>query len=850
MRDVRMRIRAWVLAIVCSLLVSGTLVIGGPTNEGGSSFTPHSTIYIFGNEDFVAANGVTGGNGTELNPFVIEGWEIEAGKVSGITIRETTANFVIRNVFVHSAELTYFGISLRSLVNGRIEASNITGNWMGVNVRSSNSLFIEENNIADNEEGLHIKDSKDMLIKGNRVESNGPHDGLVLANSSNITIQANTFSRNERVGALISSSNDVSLINNEVRTSQYEGVLVSLSNDVSFTGNLYADNPTGLRIFSSSSISTSDSEATRNAIQGMHFESSSFITVDLSRFIDNDVHGIHVSDSDNVSISRSIFRTNQFGTYISTSRDIQLTDNTPFSNGHGVYVGTSSKVTFSGNEVYDGWVHGIVVTDSNELSFTRNRLHSNNADGIRLTQTTNSTVTNNIFSENLRGVFLENSVGIVTFHNEFKDNTNQVRDNKGNENSWESGYPTGGNHWSDYVGADQFQGPDQNESDPDGIGDVPYDIDSNSRDFYPLISPPWNLPSAPENLQASWGDGYVNLTWIPPGSDGGFPITKYKVYRRTGAGGEIHLADEPWFTYFNDTTVENGERHYFRVAAVNGVGEGPKSNEAASIPTAVPEPPSDLKAVLSGNDKENVAVNWSLSMDDGSGQGSVIEYKVFRGSNFSSDGDGYQSVANLMNGSFEFEDGLVGEGDPNNYFYRVCAVDVNNKTRCSDDQVGKFARSLAKGPNLVSVPLMLEDSRVDSILGRVPFSEAWFFDSVNKKWSSIVKSKPYGQGTPIIGHTHGFWLNVTEDSNLTVAGLVPSAPNIFLTAGWNLVGFPSFNQDISVGDVKSLWTAQWVEGCDSLALPYNLQKLKDSEVVLAGYGYWVWVESSGSFPLG
>jgi hypothetical protein len=146
--------------------------------------------------------------------------------------------------------------------------------------------------------------------------------------------------------------------------------------------------------------------------------------------------------------------------------------------------------------------------------------------------------------------------------------------------------------------------------------------------------------------------------------------------------------------------------------------------------------------------------------------------------------------------------------------------------------------------------LILDDPKVDSILGSVPFSEAWFFDSENKRWSSIVRSKPYVQGTSVIGHTRGFWLNVTEDSNLTVAGLVPSAPNIFLTAGWNLIGFPSFNQNITVGDLKSMWTARLVEGFDPLTSPYNLRKLQDSEIVLVGYGYWVWVESSGAFQLG
>ena len=44
-------------------------------------------------------------------------------------------------------------------------------------------------------------------------------------------------------------------------------------------------------------------------------------------------------------------------------------------------------------------------------------------------------------------------------------------------NTWDDGYPSGGNYWSDYVGVDSNQ---------DGIVDYPYVLDANNTDNYPL----------------------------------------------------------------------------------------------------------------------------------------------------------------------------------------------------------------------------------------------------------------------------------------------------------------------------------------------------------------------------
>jgi parallel beta-helix repeat protein len=60
------------------------------------------------------------------------------------------------------------------------------------------------------------------------------------------------------------------------------------------------------------------------------------------------------------------------------------------------------------------------------------------------------------------------------YNNNFINNTEQLW--VGSYNFWDNGYPQGGNYFSDYTGTDNYSGPDQNEANPDGIGDAPFDL--------------------------------------------------------------------------------------------------------------------------------------------------------------------------------------------------------------------------------------------------------------------------------------------------------------------------------------------------------------------------------------
>lgn len=252
-----------------------------------------------------------------------------------------------------------------------------------------------------------------------------------------------------------------------------------------------------------------------------------------------------------------------------------------------------------------------------------------------------------------------------------------------------------------------------------------------------------------------------------------------------------------------------------------------------------PREPVNVDARLSGENLENVTLTWSLSPDDKAGSRSVVGYKILRNLTYMEDAAGYQLLASLPNGTDTFVDSLAGEGNPSTYFYCICAFDASDNTECTAEQSGKFANPLYRGPNLVSIPLMQSNESIETVLQTVEYEKAWFYDSFSQEWRWFMNSKNYRRGLWNISHTEGLWMNVTTNSNLTVAGIVPAQTQIQLHKGWNLVGFPSFDPMYSVSDLKATVAVDRVEAFDPSAPPNFLRMLADTEFLGPSQGYWV-----------
>jgi len=138
---------------------------------------------------------------------------------------------------------------------------------------------------------------------------------------------------------------------------------------------------------------------------------------------------------------------------------------------------------------------------------------------------------------------------------------------------------------------------------------------------------PMDVPTYPLDLLADAGDRCVNLTWNAPWDNKGSPIEEYRIYRRTGDSEVLMISSQRSDTLsFNDTGLTNGIQYFYGVSAINEVGESSVSPEVEAVPMGLPDPPSNLKCTLTGN---NAELSWSPPGFDGGSR--ILKYRIYKG---------------------------------------------------------------------------------------------------------------------------------------------------------------------------------------------------------------------------
>ena len=205
--------------------------------------------------------------------------------------------------------------------------------------------------------------------------------------------------------------------------------------------------------------------------------------------------GIYLVSANDCTIFNNIVVDNRWGISASRSCENKIADNELSNNFIGIVIIFSSSNNSITNNILSLNSGGFYLQSSsnyNTISF--NTITSNN-DGIGMHDCNGNWIINNEISNSstigFRAVKSDNN---KIYHNNLINNANQAYDD--GTNSWDNGYPSGGNYWSDYIGVDLYHGLNQNIPGRDGIGDIPYNIagGAGALDKYPLMIPTLMIP--------------------------------------------------------------------------------------------------------------------------------------------------------------------------------------------------------------------------------------------------------------------------------------------------------------------------------------------------------------------
>lgn len=151
-------------------------------------------------------------------------------------------------------------------------------------------------------------------------------------------------------------------------------------------------------------------------------------------------------------------------------------------------------------------------------------------------------------------------------------------------------------------------------------------------------SPPKNIPpSPPTGLTATASSGtQINLSWNPPPSNGGPPVTGYQIQYQLDSGNFVNLVSNTGTaaTGYSHMGLSAGHMYTYKVFAINSVGTSNSSNTSSAAPVQIssaPYPPTGLTANPSSS--KSISLSWTAPSNNGGSTitGYVVEYKIGAG---------------------------------------------------------------------------------------------------------------------------------------------------------------------------------------------------------------------------
>jgi len=163
--------------------------------------------------------------------------------------------------------------------------------------------------------------------------------------------------------------------------------------------------------------------------------------------------------------------------------------------------------------------------------------------------------------------------------------------------------------------------------------------------------------------------------------------------------------------------------------------------------------------------------------------------------------------------------------------------------------------NLYTGWNLISLPLMPDDTSIISILSPVSgnYSIVWAYNAsdTDNHWKKYDPATPFGNDLTNMEPGKGYWIMMTSDDTLNISGTMPAPTDIELWSGWNLIGYNSLDPQTITdalfsisGNYSIIWAYNASDSTDHWKkYDPNTPFGNDLANMEPGKGYWIMMTS-------
>ena len=642
------------------------------------------------------------------------GWQIKGNYIWGYN-----HNFAIYKTFIGSPIVRTGGhfISNNTVTGGGIvllypsQPSTIDGNFItdyserGIRLdQFSASGYSSTGNIVSNNSLVAHPDSTDARgifvcpeCHGTVIENNTIENGMngIFMGSVDNLVQRNKVSNLTQFGLVTGTSSQNNRIEDNTVLNSHYSIYLRGSEHSLFGNTIINSSLHGIYAYDVHNTVMENNTINGTQDNGIEIDGSSNVELYNNTILDASPHAIHLSSPTSCTLKGNVMHGTGImmtGWSLSHWNSHIIDENNSVNSLPVIYRAGLTGGNVSGNPGQ------VIIADCTGMTLSDLTIEYGGV-AVLLGFSDNNFIVNSTFVNNSYGIYLFSSEGNMIYHNNFINNSIQAHD--GSSNHWDNGYPSGGNHWSDWTGPDEYGGIGQDEPGRDGIVDEPRNIPGGTgRDNYPWTTPGgWDILSpgvvltSPVGGDVWTGGSDRNITWITTPGNGtivGVDIEYSLDDGDTWTVIEEGLDDIGSYTW----TVPDENSNQVRVR-IFVHDDNNRTAYAMSGPFSIASAPSAPRNPQATPGNEQVILQWDAPLDDGGS--TITNYTVYRGTE-----SGNRTHLITLGNVLTYTDHDVINGVT--YFYAISAVSGIGEGNLSEEVSATPATTPSAPQNVSAIP--------------------------------------------------------------------------------------------------------------------------------------------------